>query len=480
MNMNSLFLVLPEIFLVVMANVILVTDVFLKQSQRGITHFLSLASLVITFALVLYVNQQDSVLLFGNAFITDALTTLLKLFVLIIVFLIFIYSRNYIEDRDMFNGEFYVLAIFGVLGMFVMISGYSLLSIYLGLELLSLSVYAMVAMHKKSAIASEAAIKYFVLGAVASGMLLYGMSIIYGVTGSLNIIEINASLSSTSDLGIAGLLGMVFILVGVAFKFGAVPFHMWVPDVYQGSPTSVTAYIGTAPKLAAFAMLLRLLVDAMGATQQHWIEIFTALTVFSILLGNFVAIAQSNFKRMLAYSTISHVGFIFMGFLNPSPEGYSAALFYTITYSITALGVFGVIMALSKKGFECDKLDDLKGLNDRSPILALFLLILLLSMAGMPPMVGFYAKLAVISAAVNAGYLGLSIVAVVLSVVGAFYYLRAIKYMYFDKSDDENADAIINNGSTTATVLLGSNAFVVLLLGLFPAFLMALCLKALT
>jgi NADH-quinone oxidoreductase subunit N len=478
MNMNELFLVLPEIFLVIMANVILLIDVYLKQSQRAITHFLSLASLVVTVFLILYVAQDSSTLLFGGSYITDSLTALLKVFVVILIFSVFVYSRTYLDDRDMFKGEFYVLGIFGVLGMFVMISGYSLLTIYLGLELLSLSLYAMVAMNKKSPEASEAAIKYFVLGAVASGMLLYGMSIIYGVTGSLTITEIGVSFAHSNDHGLAGTIGMVFVLVGLAFKFGAVPFHMWVPDVYEGSPTPVTSYISSAPKLAAFAMLLRLLVDGLGSTQENWIEILSALVVLSILFGNVIAIGQINFKRMLAYSTISHVGFILMGFLNPTSAGHSAALFYTITYALTAIGVFGVIMVLSRKGFESDKLEDLKGLSDKSPWLAFVLLILLLSMAGMPPTVGFYAKLAVVSSAVDAGYLGLSIFAVILSVVGAFYYLRAIKYIYFDKA--ENMEQVTKVETTPSTaILLGTNAFVVLMLGIYPALLMVLCVKAL-
>ena len=477
MNMNELYLILPEIALLVMVNLILVVDVFLKQTQRGITHFFSLATLVVTFALVLLTQTENTQLIFGGSYVVDNLTVLLKLFVIAIVFAILIYSRAYLQDRDMYKGEFYVLSLFGLLGMFIMISGYSLLSIYLGLELLSLSLYAMVAMNKKSSRASEAAIKYFVLGALASGLLLYGMSIIYGVTGSLNIADIQQKIIDGGEWSLAVTMGMTFILVGLGFKFGAVPFHMWVPDVYDGSPTAVTSYIGSAPKLAAFAMLLRLLVDALGSTQQQWIEILSALVVFSIVIGNIVAIAQSNLKRMLAYSTISHVGFVLMGFLSPTAEGYSAALFYTITYAITAVGAFAVIMILSRQGFESDQLEDLKGLNDRSPWLAFVFMVLLLSMAGVPPMVGFYAKLAVLSAAVHAGYLGLAIVAVILSVIGAFYYLRAIKYMYFDKMEKEDSNALITTPSTVS-VMLGSNAFAVLLLGIYPTMLMVLCVKA--
>ena len=477
MNMNELYLILPEIFLVAMVNLILVVDVFLKQSQRGVTHFFSLATLVVTFALVLLTQTENAQFIFGGSYVLDNLTVLLKLFVIAIVFAILVYSRAYLQDRDMYKAEFYVLSLFGMLGMFIMISGYSLLTIYLGLELLSLSLYAMVAMNKKSSRASEAAIKYFVLGALASGLLLYGMSIIYGITGSLNITDIQQKIIDGGEWSLAVTMGMTFILVGLGFKFGAVPFHMWVPDVYDGSPTAVTSYIGSAPKLAAFAMLLRLLVDALGSTQQQWIEILSALVVFSIVIGNIVAIAQSNLKRMLAYSTISHVGFVLMGFLNPSAEGYSAALFYTITYAITAVGAFAVIMVLSRQGFESDQLEDLKGLNDRSPWLAFVFMVLLLSMAGVPPMVGFYAKLAVLSAAVHAGYLGLAIVAVILSVIGAFYYLRAVKYMYFDKMEAEDSNAAISTPSTVS-VMLGSNAFAVLLLGIYPTMLMVLCVKA--
>jgi len=349
-----------------------------------------------------------------------------------------------------------------------------MLSLYLGLELMSLSMYAMVAFCRDSKRASEAAMKYFVLGALASGMLLYGMSIIYGMTGSLNIIEISNSIGeSGSSMGL--LLGLAFIVVGLAFKFGAVPFHMWIPDVYHGAPTAVTLYIATAPKIAAFAMTMRLLVEGLGGLQADWQTMLIVLSVLSLGLGNIVAIAQSSIKRMLAYSTISHVGFLLLGILAGTGEGYAASMFYALTYALMALGGFGMILFLSRKGFEAEELDDFKGLNERSPWFAFMMLIILFSMAGIPPTVGFYAKLSVLTAIVNVDLIWLATVAVIFSVIGAYYYLRAVKMMYFDKAEDSSE----LQSCLTFRFALSANGLTVLALGIFPAGLMALCAAAL-
>jgi len=341
----------------------------------------------------------------------------------------------------------------------------------LGLELLSLSLYAMVAMHRDSAQASEAAMKYFILGAIASGMLLYGMSLIYGATGSLDISEISSSISNSSSDDMVLLLGLTFIIVALAFKLGAVPFHMWIPDVYHGAPTAVTLFISTAPKIAAFAMVMRLLVDGLGGLHVQWQDILVILAMLSIAIGNVVAIAQANIKRMLAYSTISHVGFLFLGILAGTDVGYSAAMFYVLIYALMSLGAFGMVILLSRAGFEADDIADFKGLNERSPWFAFMMLILMFSMAGVPPTVGFYAKLAVLSAVVDIGLVWLAVFGVLFAVVGAFYYLRIIKFMYFEKPDD---DTPLETDFDMRAVM-SANGLVVLALGIYPGALMALC-----
>jgi len=358
-----------------------------------------------------------------------------------------------------------------VLGMMMMVSAHNLLTIYLGLELLSLSLYALVAMHRDSAVASEAAMKYFILGAIASGMLLYGMSLLYGATGSLDIAVISQYVHQSPGNDMVLLLGLTFIIVALAFKLGAVPFHMWLPDVYHGAPTPVTLYIGTAPKIAAFAMVMRLLVDGLGGLQMEWRDMLVILAVLSIGLGNVIAIAQSNLKRMLAYSTISHVGFLFLGILSGTQDGNAAAMFYILVYSLMSLGAFGMIILLSRAGFEADHIDDFKGLNERSPWFAFIMMILMFSMAGVPPTVGFYAKLAVLSAVVDIGLVWLAVFAVIFSVIGAYYYLRIIKLMYFDKAEDH---APLENQYDMRAVM-SANGLVVLGLGVFPGALMALC-----
>lgn len=465
---------LPEIFLLTMACVILIVDVYLGEEMRAVTYALSILALLGTGILTYQLAPGEAEVVLSGTFINDQMAVVLKLFIYLLTIGVFVYSRQYLALRDLFKGEFYVLALFAVLGMNVMVSAHNMISLYLGLELLSLALYAMVAMQRDSAIATEAAMKYFVLGALASGLLLYGMSMIYGATGSLDLQTVSDHIAANKAKDMVLLIGMVFSIVGLAFKLGAVPFHMWVPDIYHGSPTAVTVFIGTAPKIAGFAMIMRLLADGLGGLQADWQDLLIILAVLSMVIGNVVAIAQSNIKRMLAYSTIAHMGFLFLGILTANDAGYGAAMFYTIAYAIMSLGGFGMIILLSRKGFEADSLDDFKGLNDRSPWFALMMLILMFSMAGVPPALGFYAKLAVLEAVVNAGFVWLAVVAVVFSIVGAFYYLRIIKLMYFDKAEDQAP----LEASVDMRTVLSVNGLAVLFLGLFPGSLLALCISA--
>ena len=473
----NIAIALPEVFLLSMACLVLVIDVYLPNEKRNFTYVLSQLTLLITFALVLG-NQTDSrVLAFNDLFVQDAMADALKLFILIISFGVFVYSREYLQARNIFKGEFYVLGLFSILGMMLMVSANNLLMLYLGLELLSLCLYALVAFSgsKENGNASEAAMKYFVLGAIASGMLLYGMSILYGLSGSLVLADIGRAATESlaaDDQNIGMIFAMVFIVVALAFKLGAVPFHMWVPDVYHGSPTAVTALIGTAPKLAGFAMIMRLMVEAMGGLVADWQQMIMVVAVLSLAVGNIVAIAQSNLKRMLAYSTISHVGFILLGILAGNNEGYSTAMFYTITYAVMSLGGFGVIMLMARQGFEADNITDLAGLNQRSPWFAFIMMVLMLSMAGVPPTVGFWAKLAVLSAVIDVDMVWMAIIAVFFSIIGIFYYLRVIKVMYFD----EPADTQALQCGRDMQIALSTNGLAVLFLGLYPAALMSLCI----
>ena len=474
MDTADLSLIIPEIFVLTMACLVLVIDAFLKDEQRHVSYLLSQVTLIGA-AIITWNNHFASPAVgFSGTFIVDTMADVLKFSVYIVTAAVFVYSRQYLKERSLFKGEFYVLGLFAVLGMMVLISAHSMLTVYLGLELMSLSLYAMVAFNRDDALSSEAAMKYFILGGFASGVLLYGMSIIYGVTGSLDLGEIAEYLAAQQTFSAPLLLGMVFIIVALAFKLGAVPFHMWVPDIYQGAPTAVTAFIGTSAKLAAFGFVMRLLVEGMGAMQSAWQDILIILSVLSLGIGNIVAIAQTNIKRMLAYSTISHVGFILLGFVAINPDGYSAAMFYTITYAITAAAAFGIVILLSRQGFEADNIDDFKGLNARHPWYAFMMLLVMFSMAGVPPTVGFYAKLLVLDAIINQDLVWLAIVAVLFSVIGAFYYLRIIKVMYFDDAEDDN-EIVVSGGMH---VVLSSNALLALYLGIFPGSLIALCLTA--
>ncbi|HED35545.1 MAG TPA: NADH-quinone oxidoreductase subunit NuoN [Gammaproteobacteria bacterium] len=474
LEMLNVSIATPEIFLLALACSVLVIDAYLGDERRNVTYVISQLGLIVTLLLMTQQSPQSREIAFNGLFVSDTLSQILKYSVVLLVALVFVYSRSYLQQRNIFKGEFYVLGLFGLLGMLVMISANHFLSLYLGLELLSLSLYAMVAFDRENPKASESAMKYFVLGAIASGMLLYGMSMVYGMTGSLNIVEVAVAIETLQGSNIVLVFGLVFMLIGLAFKLGAVPFHMWIPDIYHGSPTAVTSYIATAPKVAGFAMIIRLLAESMGSLQPDWMGMMIILSVLSMVLGNVVAIAQTNLKRMLAYSTISHVGFILLGLLAGNQEGYAAAMFYTLVYALMALGAFGIIILLARKGFEADEIDDLKGLNQRSPWFAFMMLIIIFSMAGVPPTVGFWAKLAVLKAVVNVDLLWLALVAVFFSIIGIYYYLRIIKVMYFDKAQDESELSC----KPDMQIALSANGLAVLMLGIYPAALMSLCIAA--
>lgn len=465
-----------EIFILGAACLILLIDLFLRDDQRWLTATLTFAALAGAAAITTYVSGVESrTTAFGEMFIADPMGDVLKLFTYLIVGVSLLYSRDYLAVRGLFRGEYYVLALFAMLGIMVIISANSLLTIYLGVELLALSLYAMVAFDRDSGVAAESAMKYFVLGAIASGTLLYGISILYGVTGTFELDELTLALSreATSDIGV--LFGLAFIVVGIAFKFGAVPFHMWIPDVYHGAPTSVTLFIGSAPKIASFALAIRVLADGLAATETAWSDMLTVLAVLSMGLGNVVAIAQSNLKRMLAYSTISHVGFILLGILAGTPQGYQAAMFYTLAYVIMAVGSFGMIILLSRKGYEADELNDFKGLNARSPWFAAVMLMFMFSTAGVPPFIGFFAKLYVILAVLDEGMVWLAALAVFFSVIGAYYYIRIVRLMYFD--DPQDTTPLVAGRSMR--FMLSVNGLAVLVLGLLPGALLSLVARVL-
>ena len=472
-QLSDLYTISAEIFLLCGVSVILLLDLFLSETRRNVTYFLSLFVLVVTSVISLLVFDVEPRVVMNGLVVSGSLSATLKSILCGLIAIGLIYSKDYWQCRGLHRGEYYSLTLFAALGMMVMASSNHFLSLYLGLELLSLSLYAMVALRRDSGRSSEAAIKYFVLGAIASGMLLYGMSMIYGATGNLNIEAIVSSINSgNSDLNLLR-LGLVFIIVGVGFKLGAVPFHMWIPDVYQGSPTSVTLLIGTAPKIAAFAFIIRLLAESLGhpSLHQEWSQMLTVLAVASLLIGNVVAIAQTNFKRMLAYSTIAHMGFLLLGFLTGSMNGYSASLFYILTYVFMALAGFGVILLLSKDGFEAEELSDLGGLSRSNPWSAFLLMIVMFSMAGIPPTVGFWSKLFVIQSVIEFESVWLAVVAVMTSLIGAFYYLRVVKIMYFDSNESSTNKIRYRAG----LVVFSINGLMLLGMGLFPGWLLLLC-----
>ncbi|HLW73787.1 MAG TPA: NADH-quinone oxidoreductase subunit NuoN [Gammaproteobacteria bacterium] len=464
----------PEMFLLGMICFILVVDVFVSESHRLVTYWLSLASVAGAAWLTVAVAQQGSLLTFSGMFVNDAMGNVLKLFTYLIVAVVFIYSRDYLRDRSLFKGEYYILGLTALLGMLIMISAHNMLTVYLGLELHSLSLYAMVALDRESPVASEAAMKYFVLGAIASGVLLYGMSLLYGATGTLDLTTLGVHIASAPTASIASLFALGFVVTGLCFKLGAVPFHMWLPDVYEGSATSVTLFVGTAPKIAAFALFMRFLVAGLGGLHPQWQGMLIVISVLSMAIGSIVAIAQSNLKRMLAYSTIGHVGFILLGILTGTTAGYQAAMFYTLTYVVMAMAGFGLILLLARKGFESERLDDFKGLNERSPWFAAMMLMVMFGMAGVPPFVGFFAKLYVLRAVIDAGLTWLAVTAVAFTIISAFYYIRLVKLMYFDRAPSGARNV---RAEFDVRWLLSGNGLAILVLGVLPGPLLALCAR---
>ena len=461
----------PEIFVCGAAFALLMVDLFLSDQRRGLTHFLALFILAGAAVLTARDMAMEPVYGFANLFVRDTASDVLKLAVYLVAGASFVYAKPYLQDRGLFKGEFYVLGLFAVLGMMLMISAGSMLTVYLGLELLALSSYGLVGMDRDNPRSSEAAMKYIVLGSMASGLLLYGMSMVYGATGSLQLGEIHAAAASTGDRTLL-LFGVVFMLVGIAFKFGAAPFHMWLPDVYHGAPTAITLFIGSAPKLAAFGMAYRLLEAGVGPLDAYWQDMVAWVAALSLVIGNLVALVQSNLKRMLAYSTISHVGFLFMGLAHGGNLGYSAAMFYAISYAIMSAAAFGAIIALSRKGFESENIDDFKGLWSRNPGQAVLVLFVMASLAGVPPFLGFWAKLEVLLAALDAGLMWLALVGVVCAVIGAFYYLRVIKVMFFDEPEGEGAKL---HPDSHLRAMFAVNAAALLVLGLFADTILAWC-----
>jgi NADH-quinone oxidoreductase subunit N len=474
-NLNDILIMLPEFYLVAAACVLLLADAFLPATKRIWIHWLSILVLAVAIYLVVKGQPEGSVTAFSGSFIRDGVSEILKVFALLSTILVFMYARPYLVDRKLFQGEFYTLMIFAVIGVMLLVSAGNLVMIYLGLELLTLSSYALVALNRDSKLSSEAAIKYFVLGALASGMLLYGMSMVYGATNTLDLVQLHQAIPHSTMPHLL-VFGLIFMIIGIAFKLGAAPFHMWIPDVYQGSPTAVTVFIGSAPKLAAFGMAFRLLETGMGDYSQHWQLMLAALAVLSLAVGNLVAIVQTNLKRLLAYSTISHMGYLLLGLVNAGPEGYSAAMFYAISYALMSTAAFGVIIALSRTGFECEEIDDFKGLNQRSPWMAFLMMLALFSLAGVPPMFGFFAKLLVLQAAIHAGMMWLAIVGAVFAIIGLYYYLHVVKVMYFDKPVE--GTEIRLQTDFTLRVALSLNALVLLALGLYWGPLLSWCKQA--
>lgn len=485
MNWADLNLIpaMPEITLLIALCVVLLIDLFVSDKNRWITYFLSLLTLVVvagvqveTLPIVTDSAQVfEAKYTFSGMFVVDTLSQSIKFVMYAVMFTVFVYTHDYIKSRGLYKGEFYTLSLFALLGMNVMVSATHFLSLYIGLELMSLALYALIALQRDNGRASEAAIKYFVLGALASGLLLYGISMVYGATGSLYLNKVFDAVSADSANQVLLLLGVVFIVAGLGFKLGVVPFHMWVPDVYQGAPTAIALIVGSAPKLATFGFMFRILVIGLGGFYADWMGMLGLLAVASLLVGNLAAIMQKNLKRMLAYSTIAHMGFILLAFMG-KVSGFEAALFYVVTYVLMAMVAFGVLLALSNQGFECENLDDIKGLNQKNPWYAFLMLLAMFSMAGIPPMLGFYAKFIVLKALLTEGYLWLAVYGVLMSLVGAFYYLRVVKAMYFDSQEHSEVVTF----SWSAKALLSANALLLLLMGILPDGLMRWCINALS
>ena len=472
MNLTDYISAAPEMTLLGLICVVLIADLFVDDEHRILTFWMSIVALAITAWTLLATAPVERIVVFDGSYVSDSLSQVLKVTATGFVAIAFLYARDYLRANNLHKGEYYILGLLGLLGMMIMISANSLLIMYLGLETLSLSLYTLVAIDRNNATSAESAMKYFVLGAIASGALLYGISWIYGVTGTLKFDEIAAAIAADPSLNNLSLwFGLAFLIVGIGFKFGAVPFHMWLPDVYQGARTPVTLYIATAPKLAALAFALRILVDGLGGLHEVWADMVMVIAVLSLLLGNVVAIAQTNIKRMLGYSTIAHVGFILLAIFCGTDKGYAAALFYTLTYIVASGGAFGIVILLSRRGFDAENISDFKGLNARSPWFALMMMFLMFSLAGVPPFIGFFGKLNVIDAVLSSGYPGLAVLMVLAAVVGAFYYLRVIWYMYFETAEDQ----AVLQASTDTRLVLSLNGITVLALGIVPGWLFALC-----
>ena len=476
--------VYPELILLTMACVIALVDLGVKTPQRTLTYVLTLLTLAVVAAMeAAYAVGGQTFYGFGNMVVVDPMGGWLKCFACITLMITLVYGRPYAADREMLRGgEFFTLSLFALVGMFVMISGHNFLVIYMGLELLTLSSYALVALRRDNAVATEAAMKYFVLGALASGFLLYGLSMLYGATGSLDLNDVFNAIASRQVRHQVLIFGLVFIVAGLAFKLGAVPFHMWLPDVYQGAPTGVTLLLGGAPKLATFAICVRLLVEGMLPMAFDWQQMLMILAVLSLAIGNLTAIAQTNLKRMLAYSTIAQMGFVLLGLMagvvghktDNAAAAYSAAMYYAITYVMTTVGSFGLIMVLARQGFEAEEIDDFKGLSKRSPAYAVLMSVLMFSLAGVPPMMGFAAKFAVLQSVLATGAVWLTVFAVMFSLVGAFYYIRIVKVMWFDEPAD-STPLVVNSDKG---IVLALNGLAVVVLGMIPGPLLNACLAA--
>ena len=469
---NDILVLLPEFYLVAAACLLLLLDAFMRPEQRGTLHWISIVVLLVAAYMVVAGQPDVTVTAFGDMFVRDQTAEILKVFALLCTVLVFVYARPYLLDRKQYVGEFYTLMIFATIGVMLLVSAGNLVMIYLGLELLTLSSYALVALNRDSPLSSEAAIKYFVLGALSSGMLLYGMSMVYGATGTLDLAQLHGAVPHSAMPHLL-VFGLIFMLVGIAFKLGAAPFHMWIPDVYQGASTPVTTFIASTSKLAAFGMAWRLLETGLGDLSQHWQLMLAVIAVLSMAIGNLVAIVQTNLKRMLAYSTISHMGYLMMGLVNAGPEGYASAMFYAICYALMSTVAFGVILALARAGFECEEISDLKGLNQRSPWFAALMALAMFSLAGVPPLFGFYAKYLVLQAAIDAHMLWLALAGAVFAIIGLYYYLHVVKVMYFDKAEEGGADQSAPDMSMR--VVLSLNALALLVLGVYWGPLLGWC-----
>ncbi len=476
--LENIHLAIPEMIILATACVTLLVDLFLRRSFPSLSFFCASAGLILAAAFnFLYLGSYKTII-FSGLFISDDVAQLMKLFIYLSVFLSFLYSKQYIEERKMPTGDYYVLGLFSTLGMMVLVSAHSLLTIYLGLELLSLPLYALTAIRRTNSDAAEAAVKYFVMGAIASGMLLLGLSLVYGATGKLDLTDIANVISSNwnGDQSLLLTFSLVFIVAGVGFKLAAMPFHMWAPDVYQGAPTSVTLLLSTAPKIAALGMALRLLTSGLSFPELaiQWQQLLIVMALLSTGFGNLFAIVQNNLKRLLAYSAISHVGYALFGLIALNASGYSASLFYVLIYSVMTVAAFGLLVLMSHKGIEIENVDDLKGLNKRNPWLAFMMLVIMFSMAGIPPTVGFFAKLLVLKALVDAHLTWVAVLGLLFAVIGAYYYLRIIKVMYFDEAVDQNPVKF----STTLNLIFSLNCLSLLYLGLFPTGLINACVNA--